>query len=243
LNKNRIIFKNSLYFFILFFLLALWAFWQNYYGRLSDIMPFHVHLHGIVMTLWCVLLISQATLIRLKQYKWHRISGKFSFVLVPLIIISGFHIAHISVKGMSPESDIYYFFFALMFNSIIAFSILYFLAIKNRKKSGTHARYMISTVFPILTPVSDRIIHIYLPVMRDFVPTVNGMPMVQLYGFLLVNIILLALIIWDWKLHKNAGAFLIAWFVTFFYQLSVLTFYQFDFLKSISRWLMNLPFS
>lgn len=243
MKQQSFLFRNSVFFFIIFFALVLWAFWINYYGRLTESMPFHTHFHGIVMTLWCIMLISQATLIRFKQYKWHKISGKFSFILVPLIIISGFHIAHVSIGEQPSGTDIFYYRIALMFNSIVAFTILYGLAIYFRSIPQVHARFMIGTVFPVMTPATDRIIHIFFPVMRDFVPTVNGSPMVQIYGFLLASLVLLAMIAWDWKQNTRPWAFISVLIVVLLYQISVLFFYNFSFWQRTGDWIMSLPLS
>ena len=46
-----------------------------------------VHLHTALMVLWVLLLISQAWLIRAKQYRIHRWMGRSSFIIVPLIVL------------------------------------------------------------------------------------------------------------------------------------------------------------
>ena len=46
-----------------------------------------VHLHTALMVLWVLLLISQAWLIRAKQYRIHRWIGRSSFIIVPLIVL------------------------------------------------------------------------------------------------------------------------------------------------------------
>ncbi len=236
---TKFIYRHSVTFFIIFFTLSLWAFWVNYYGRITEEMPFHTHFHGVVMTLWCMLLISQGLLIRLKKHTWHKASGKLSYILVPLIIISGFHISYITIGNMQPGTNVYYFWVALMFNAIIAFSVLYALAMWYRKKPAVHARYMVSTVFPLVTPVTDRIIHIYIPSLRDLVPTINGMPMVQIHGFLLANLVLLIMVLWDWRVNNRPGPFLTALIIVLIYHISVLTFHRFSFWHSISHLIMG----
>lgn len=47
------------------------------------------HFHGIVMLLWVLLLINQAWLVRSRRFDIHRITGKISYVLAPLVVISG----------------------------------------------------------------------------------------------------------------------------------------------------------
>jgi hypothetical protein len=250
-KKTRIInqsgelflFRNSYLFFISFFIMTQWAFWSSYYNNLSGIHSLIIHFHGIAMTLWCLMLISQALLIRFRKFRLHRISGKLSYALVPGIIISGFSVAHHTTKDIDPVYDYYYYLVALMYNAIIAFALIYGLAIIYRKKPGLHARFMISTVFPLFTPVTDRIIYKNFDYLVDMAPTLNGVPMVPLFGFLAADLILIGLVLWDWLSNGKVGTFLVALLIVLTYQLSVLTFYQFGFWKTFGVWLAGLPLS
>lgn len=42
------------------------------------------------MALWLIMLIAQPFLIKYKKLSWHRVLGKASYVLVPLILITAF---------------------------------------------------------------------------------------------------------------------------------------------------------
>lgn len=235
--------RYSAIFFTVFFALALWAFWTSYYGLKDVPIPGYIHFHGISMTLWCVLLISQATLIRFRQFKLHRWSGRLSFVLVPLILASGFHIAHITIKAVPPTMNVYYYLSALMFNSLFAFAILYGLAIRYRKKPATHARYMVCTVFPLVTPVTDRIIYKYTSSLVPHAPSPDGITMVPAFGFALALVLVIAMLIWDWSKHKRLDVFPVVFGLLVLYHISVLTFYRFPFWQEFTKWMMGLPLS
>lgn len=243
MNLNKIIYKNIVFYFVLFFLLAIWAFWPNYFSHiLTDIEP-HIHFHGITMSLWCLTLIGQAFLIRLKKYKIHRVVGKFSYVLAPLILISGFNTAHASIVDNIVHNGSYYSTVALMFNSLIFFGILYGLAIYNVKKPLIHARYMVCTLFPMFTPLTDRLIYFNFPSLVDLFPTIEGTPMVWLFGFVLANLILIVLSIWDWQSKKRNTVFLFVLSINIIYNISVIAFHNFSFWRRISDWIMGLPLS
>lgn len=242
-GSELFLFRNSYLFFISFFAMTLWAFWSSYYNRLSGSNPLIIHFHGIAMTLWCLMLISQALLIRFNQFRIHRISGKLSYALVPAIIISGFSLAHHTINDIDPVYDYYYYLVALMFNAIVAFALIYGLAIIYRKKPELHARFMISTVFPLFTPVTDRIIYKNFDSLVDLAPTLNGVPMVPLFGFLTADLILIGLLLWDWFSNRKVGAFLSALLIVLIYQVSVLAFYKFGFWKTFGDWIMAVPLS
>jgi hypothetical protein len=91
-------------------------------------------------------------LIRYNQYKWHRIIGRFSYVLVPCIIISIHFIAreayqHAVAGGAPIENVIAGQYFPSY--QIFDFTILYILAIANTKNTPAHMRYMITTSLAI----------------------------------------------------------------------------------------------
>lgn len=239
-----LIIRNAGFYFVIFFGLVLWAFWTSYFGKLGQSMETHIHWHGAAMTLWCLMLISQAFLIRWKQYTWHRWVGRSSYILVPFLLFSGVHIAQITIRQSGAEgTGLYYYLAALMFNALIVFAVLYGLAIWNRKTPALHARWMISTMFPLITPVTDRLIYKYIDGLVPRVPVIDGMTMVQLYGFGLGEIILLGLALWDAVKNKQYNVFPFVLGLLFLYHLSVITFHQFAWWRSIGDWMMRLPFS
>lgn len=240
---TRVLHTYSSALFVLFFVLALWAFWSSYYGVLRMDHPRHIHLHGITMTLWCLMLIAQASLIRFRQYRIHHITGRLSYVLVPCIIMSGLHIAHYTISQARPGSVAYYYMGALMFNSLIVFAIIYGLAIWHRKTSAVHARYMLCTIFPLVTPITDRIIYKNYRELVPLVPRIEGMPVVPAVGFALADIILLILIIWDWRAHGRLNVFPVVLGLLLIYHLSVLTWYGNGMWQDTVHWFMRLPLS
>lgn len=237
------LYRNTVFYFILFFMLALLAFWTSYYGVLRQPMSMAIHLHGITMTLWCLMLISQAFLIRTKRHPLHRIMGKFSYILVPFILFSGAHLAHITVSEAQPGTSAYYYMIALMYNALIVFTIFYSLAIRNRKKPLNHARFMLCTIFPLVTPVTDRIIYKYIDSLVPLAPTIQGMPVVPTFGFVLADMIVLGLLIWDWKVNQKLNVFPIVLGVLVLYHISVLTFWKYPFWQKFGDWVMRLPLS
>jgi hypothetical protein len=240
---DRFLYTQSVFAFVVFFALAIWAFWTSYYGKLTEDMEAAKHLHGIAMTLWCIMLIGQALLIRLKKNKIHKLTGMISYVVVPLMLITGAHLAHITVSEMEAGSALYYYWIALMFNSLVVFAFLFSVAIWYRKQPLIHARYIACTILPLFTPITDRLIYKYFPELIQLVPVLEGMPIVQILGFVIADVLLLTLLIWDWKAHNRLNVFPIVLLVMGLFQLSVLTFYKFPFWQKIGNWIMELPLS
>ncbi|MBP8940862.1 MAG: hypothetical protein KBG76_01585, partial [Saprospiraceae bacterium] len=88
--------RSAIYVFIIFFLFALWAFWPGYFSPLieSKEVAIKYHTHGLGMMMWCMMLISQALLIRINKNSIHWLIGKFSYLLVPYIFFSTLDLVH-----------------------------------------------------------------------------------------------------------------------------------------------------
>jgi len=236
MKLERTLFEKSHIYFLGFFLVVLSAFWLTYITRIFEQENYRMHLHGATLFLWCLMLIIQPLLIRKKMNLLHRRLGKFSYVLVPALVFTTLDLFLYRIKRQ-PAID--YALVALVLNALIAFIILYGLAIYYRKKSALHARYMLCTVFPFLTPATDRILFVYFPSTIEYFPMLNGQPNVMIFGFVLADIILIGLCIWDWTSHRRLNVFPIALVVLLIYHYSVNTFYQYNFWKSFSDWLIS----
>ncbi len=234
MKLERTIYQNSPFYFIVFFLFMLTGFWFTYFTKLLDQENYRMHMHGVTLILWCLMLISQAYLIRTKRYSLHKTIGKFSYVLVPFLVFTTLDLLKYRLPEKLGTMD--FFSVALVVNALIAFVIFYVLAIFYRKKSAIHARYMICTAFPMFTPITDRIQYIYFPSTISYLPTIEGNPIAPVVGFALADLLLLALSIWDWRSHKRLNVFPLALVVLLLYHFSVMTFYKFEFWKTFSNW-------
>ena len=246
MTLDRALYRNSAMFFAVFFAAAVWAFWPSYFSRLFDQPDIRFHLHGIAMTLWCAMLIAQAALIRAHRRGIHRQLGKLSYVLAPALVITTATFVHFRIQGAlqgvtSPNAV--YFFLALTLNALVVFVILYGLAIYHRREPAVHARYMICTVFPLFSPVTDRLISAHFRPLMAFVPWVDGTPILPVAGFALADAILICLSIWDWVSNRRLNVFPIALGLLVAYHVSVLTFHRLPAWHSFSAWFASLPLS
>lgn len=144
-------YKNAGYFFIALFVIVIFGFSKTYFGlfpHFNERTTVIVHFHAFVVLLWIILLIVQPLLIRYKKLAVHRLLGKFTYVLVPLIIFS--FIGMISKQigeeqaqkmTVGPIMKSLY----LPFTDMLLFSTFYNLAIKYKRDVAIHARYIIVT--------------------------------------------------------------------------------------------------
>lgn len=126
-----------------------WGFYQTYtseFPNFKNKTP-TIHIHGIFLMMWMVLLIVQPLLINTGRAQLHRNIGKVSWVLGPLIIATMFFVGrgsyHRSI-GIFSEQEILATM-VLDIRGYISFAIFWALAMIYRKDSSSHMRYMIAT--------------------------------------------------------------------------------------------------
>jgi uncharacterized membrane protein YozB (DUF420 family) len=236
-----LLYRGSAWFFAAFACAVLVAFWPTYYSRLDAQPTYHPHAHGLAMTMWCVMLVTQVWLIRSGRRAWHRQLGSVSFVLVPIIGMTTINFLHFRVRGAPLDAGVLGMM-ALVLNALAAFVILFVLAIIYRRQPATHARFMICTIFPLFTPVTDRLIARHLPSFISYIPLVDGSPLLPLAGFALADAILIGLSVWDWRANRRL-IFPIALAILVAYHYSVVTFAGFGFWRTMAESFASMQLS
>lgn len=163
------------------------GFSKSYFTNLSKF-PFSYHLHGISATLWMLLLIIQPYLFQKGKIKTHRLLGRSSLVLVPLIIIGGVIMMKLMIQGQAnyPPNIVYTLAF-IDVCTLFGFAILYILALYFRKNLKLHSRFMVSTIFGPLVPALTRLYLIVLAIASNFADALT-------YSYLAIELVLLIII-------------------------------------------------
>jgi len=239
------LYRHSSKFFVTFLALLVWAFWPSYFTRLFEQPSFWFHAHGIALTLWCVLLVVQAQLIRTGRRGLHRLLGQSSYVLAPAVVIITTLFVHYRLAPalggarVLPAGALH--FLALTLISIVAFALFYALAIWFRRDAQVHARWMVCTVFAIVTPVTDRIIGGHVQSLIPLMPRIDGSPILPTAGFLLADVLLVALTLWDWRANRRFGVFPTALGVLLVYHVGTLTLHRVPIWNAFCVWFLALP--
>ncbi len=228
------LFQRVGYFFIILLLLAFIGFWPSYFSKLFTDINVYVHLHAITMLLWVSMLISQAFLIQYKQHRLHKFIGKFSYGLVPILIVSLILLAHsqITIKEYGVSYTRLYILF-LQLSLLAIFIIAYSLAIYYRKSASHHARYMICTSLTLIDPAVARI-----PL------NISDLPFsYQVLTFGLIDIILLIFIVMERKQSKAREVFPMMLLVFLIFQYLNLTWTDSTTWDNFGLWFAKLPLS
>ncbi|MGF2414721.1 hypothetical protein [Ferruginibacter sp.] len=156
--KPKIRFDISGYYFIGLFALVLLGFWPSYFAKFFNgtaDFNFYFHFHSAMVTLWIFMLIAQPILIRKKKLALHRLIGKLSYVVFPLIFISVILLVHSRHNIDEENLDIRLF---VPFKDLIILGTAYFIAIKYRHDINLHARAMVATGVVFIEPALVRFI-------------------------------------------------------------------------------------
>jgi uncharacterized membrane protein YozB (DUF420 family) len=236
------IYRFGFQFFAVFAAAMVVAFWPSYFSRLAAQPSHHPHVHGITMALWVALLVTQAWLIQRGRRPLHRRLGLIAFVLVPALAFGAASFLHFRVRDLDVMPPEALYFIALVVNALVACVVLVGLGLWYRKQPAVHARYMIASVLPLVTPVTDRLIARFAPSVASMVPRIGGSAVLPVAGFLLADAILIGLSVWDWRANRRS-VFPVALVVLVAYHLSVLTFHRLSFWETFGVWFARLPLS
>ncbi len=156
--KPKIRFDISGYYFIGLFVLVIWGFWPSYFAKFFNGAAgfnFYFHFHAAMVTLWIAMLITQPFFIRKKKLVLHRLIGKLSYILFPLVFISVILLVHSRHNIDERNLDIILF---VPFKDLIVLATAYFIAIKYRHNINLHARGMVATGIVFIEPALVRLI-------------------------------------------------------------------------------------
>ena len=185
----------------------------------------------------------QPYLIYRKKIKQHRVVGKASYFIKPLVIVSAWFMMRYSyfnfiqaelsknrsqvitnelrtAAGEYMRIGIVYAFWLAVF---------YLLAVIKRKKKVYHATYMFAATLALIGPTVDRII---IPWLINYKVPVD----LFLISFLLIDALLIALLIYQWRKGTTIKAVLTALSIYFSVQVS---FYGFPAIK-LWRYIIDL---
>jgi hypothetical protein len=143
------IYRNTAILVVLIMFGVQWGFYKDYTSQFPNFVDKTtvIHIHGVVLMSWLVLLIVQPLLIQTGRAQLHRKIGKVSWVLGPLVILFLFLVgrgSYLRHSAVVPEKEMLATI-VLDMRGWISFAIFWALAMIYRKDSASHMRYMIAT--------------------------------------------------------------------------------------------------
>ena len=150
-----------------------------------------VHIHGLIMTTWVLLFVTQVTLVAKRRTKLHQQLGIFGSFLAVLVFVVGILTGlFAAARGASPGPPPLQFLI-IPLGDMIVFAILIGTALLLRRKFDIHKRLMLLAALNLLTPAIGRIPLSFI---------INGGPLVF---FGLTDLCILGCIAFDTIKHRR----------------------------------------
>lgn len=139
---------------------TLTGFAPTFFIRLGEVDVIHL-VHGLTMTGWIALFLTQVTLIRTRRFAWHRQLGWASLVLFAAMAVTSLQVLALMLSGKSGLPFGAAKFFG--YSDIADLPLLFFCfcaAIQFRKDRYLHSRLMAVTVLTSIVPALARMFNI-----------------------------------------------------------------------------------
>jgi hypothetical protein len=142
--------------------IAVTGFARTYYLKgLFDSRPLPVllHVHGAIMTLWCILFVTQTCLVAAHRVDLHRRLGVFGVALAILIVGIGAYATLVATESEVHRHVIGRFHFLLGFNlvNLLLFAAFVGAGVALRRRPTFHKRLMLLAMVSLLAPAIARI--------------------------------------------------------------------------------------
>lgn len=158
-RARRMALADSGWYFGALFLTAVVAFWPSYLSQPRATYSVYTHVHAATATLWMLLLISQPMAVRAGRLAMHRATGKASYVVAPVVLLSMVLLANSRIRGATPEAyPIQVYVLYLQISLAALFALCYGLGVAWRRDTGLHARFMTCTGLTLIDPVVVRLL-------------------------------------------------------------------------------------
>jgi len=176
------------------------GFWPSFFRPLGTGSVGHT-IHGVTATLWVVLLMTQSWLMSRGHVAWHRWTGRTGAVLLlPVLVASGLYM----VRVMQTNPEMPPFLPPMLgFIDLPSLALLLALVVLGLLHAGTpaaHKRFMAATVLLGFPPALTRLYARVLAPQVGFMEALHG-------SMLTVDVILVALIVRDWRAGERHLAY------------------------------------
>jgi hypothetical protein len=147
-------------------LIAVGGFAQTYYLKSlfeTPALPASLHLHGIIMSAWCLLFAVQSFLIATHRVGVHRRLGIVGAVMAVLVVLAGAHATFEATAREVHDHVVgkFHFLFGLNLANLAVFAVLVAAALRLRTRPDFHKRLMLLATVTMLAPAVARIVLLF----------------------------------------------------------------------------------
>ena len=205
-------YKNAPYYILAVIAVTIAGFWQSYFAPFLDV-PWQFHAHGVAASIWVLMVLFQSWAVHKEQLPLHRAVGKSSLLLFPFLIGGLAAIIDLTGKGFVAGEGASrvamggQFLIGLVL-AIAAYVLLYYRALRYRRKVWMHAGYMLATPLILFESPFSRVIGTWVPGLQVQGPTDFSGILTTIEVGMAAELAIIA-VLW-WRLRDKATPFLVA---------------------------------
>ena len=160
-------YRQAQYFLVFVLLTIVVGFWGSYWRPIATV-PTAFHVHAFTAVAWVLLLMFQHWSIHGRRRSIHRYAGMSSLFLFPFLIVGFVMIINVSAQRFVAAEDEMAAFLTPSFGlsmafAILAYLVLYYQGLRNRRNIRLHAGYMLTTPLVLFESPFSRIMLDHLP--------------------------------------------------------------------------------
>jgi hypothetical protein len=188
-GKSRPSYAYAHWYMLAAFAVVVAGFWPTFYQPLTGGTTLR-NVHGVTSTLWYMALVLQPWLVTNGYVRWHKRVAVVVIALLPVLCISALMTTRLMLQTSGIPLPVRPLIAYLDITLVTLFVVLFGLGLLNRRTPAAHKRYMVSTALLGFPPALTRFIS------RTFALD----PLIAIhFSFFIVELILLTLIVVDWR--------------------------------------------
>ena len=189
------------------------GFWSSYFVQWGSV-PWQFHAHGVAASIWVMMVFAQSWTAHHKpQLPLHRAVGKSSLLLFPFLIGGLFAIIDVTAKkfvaGQAPVTMMFGGSFLLgLLVAVAAYVLLYYRALRYRRKVWLHSGYMLATPLILWESPFSRLLNGFMPGLTIRGPEDFGRILLSI-EWAMATAVLFCIVV-RWRVGERAHPFTVA---------------------------------
>jgi len=205
-------YKHAPYYVLVVIAVIIAGFWPSYFAA-EESVPWQFHAHGIAASIWVLMVLVQSWTVHKEQLPLHRAVGKSSLILFPFLIGGLAAIIDLTGKGYVSGDGVTRQMFGGQFLiglalAIAAYVVLYYRALKFRRKVWLHSGYMLATPLILFESPFSRLMTVFVPGLTIRGPENFDRIIPSIEWAMAVELAIIA-VLW-WRFRDKASPFLVA---------------------------------
>jgi hypothetical protein len=205
-------YRNAPYYILICIAVIVAGFWESYFSVWGNV-PWQFHAHGVAASIWVLMVLAQSWTPHHDRLALHRAAGKSSLFLFPFLIGGLAAIIDLTGKGFvandGPVRQMFGGEFLIgLALAMAAYVVLYYRALKFRRKVWVHSGYMLATPLILFESPLSRVFGTWLPGLTVHGPQDFDRIIPSIVWAMAVELAVIA-VLW-WRFREKASPFLVA---------------------------------